>query len=210
MSAVPYLLILAGSYFAGGLPFGLLLGKLHGVDVRLAGSGNIGATNVGRLCGRPWGVFCFILDCLKGYLPVFIATQALAARYDLSSDACGILAAIGTVGGHVCSPYLKFKGGKGVATSAGAILALAPYSLLAGLAVWLVLALIWRYVSLASIGAAAGLPVSAIIINQCFPGHKLGTPVIFLLAFLGALAIFRHKANIQRLIQGTEPKIGQN
>ena len=208
MPTITCILLFLACYLLGGVPFGLLLGRLKGLDIRQHGSGNIGATNVGRVCGRGWGICCFILDGGKGLLAVLVAI-GLAPRLQLEPDVAGITAAAGTVVGHIFSVYLKFKGGKGVATAAGAMLGLAPWAILIGLAVWLVVLAIWRYVGLASIAAAVALPLAALALNQAGRGPLLSPPVVIVLAMLATLTVVRHKSNIRRMLAGTEPKLGQ-
>lgn len=201
--ATQLLLAALGGYLVGGIPFGLLIGKLHGVDVRQHGSGNIGATNVGRICGRRWGVLCFVLDAGKGFLPVW-----LAGHYgDVAGTGNGvaIVAALGAVGGHVWCPYLRFKGGKGIATAAGVLVGVDWAVLLAAVAVWIVLMAVCRYVSLASMGAAVTLPTAGLLLRRPWREHW---PELLLLTVVAAIAVWRHRANLARLAAGTEPKIG--
>src|SRR5256714_9548432 len=150
--------LLAGSYLLGSIPFGFLAGRLVGIDIRQAGSGNVGATNVVRILGKRYGYPVFALDVLKGFGPVKIAMLMEPGRPPEwnSPEIFGILAAMSSVLGHLYSPWLKFKGGKGVATSAGALLALTPTATLIGVAIWIIVFWLTRYVSLASLTAAAG------------------------------------------------------
>lgn len=200
----PLCFILA--YLIGAVPFGLLIGKLHGVDIRNVGSGNIGATNVTRAVGKTAGRICFLLDFLKGTLPT-AAAQLFHPELPWLAIGCGAAAILG----HMFPVYLKFKGGKGVSTAAGVALALAPYPLLCAAAVWVAVFLIWRYVSLASIAAAAALPTAAIV----FALFDIGSPTAgsaFTLVFFcaaAALAIFRHRENIKRLFAGTESRFSK-
>lgn len=199
--------VILAAYVIGGIPFGLIIGKLHGIDIRSQGSGNIGATNVVRCVGKPWGIFCFVLDFCKGAGPV-LAVTSINLSADMDKDYLLIAAAIGTVLGHVFCPYLKFKGGKGIATAAGALCVLSWASIVAAFLVWLISLLIWKYVGLSSVLAAATLPITALFLK-----HYYGSPepsIIGLFIAISTLAIFKHKANIARLIEGTEPKIGSN
>jgi glycerol-3-phosphate acyltransferase PlsY len=198
-----------GAYAIGGIPFGLLIGKANGIDIRTQGSGNIGATNVLRCCGKPWGILCFFCDFLKGGGPVLLSTKLLASHFDMPIEV-GIAAAVGAVCGHVFCPFLKFKGGKGIATAAGALIMLEPASVGIALLVWIVSLVLWRYVSLASIYAAISLVVAAIVFRvlcKTTPASP-GTPNLVLLTMIGALAVLKHKSNITRLLKGEEPKIG--
>ena len=203
---IHYLTVPLAAYLVGGIPFGLILGKLKGIDIREHGSGNIGATNVWRTCGKGFGLTCFVFDSMKGFLPVFAAGY-FSGQLSVNADYAQILAAGFTVLGHTCSPYLKFRGGKGVATSAGAVFALSPAALGTALAAWIVTLALFKLVGLASVVAAIVLPLSAFL-YQGLSLVETGVPVLCLLSVLGALTVFRHKSNIQRIIAGTEPKIG--
>src|SRR5215813_12539669 len=153
--------LVLGSYLLGSIPFGYLAGRLVGIDIRQAGSGNVGATNVVRVLGRGYGYPVFVLDVLKGFAAVKISMLMASGRPQEwnSPEIFGILAAVSSVLGHLYPPWLKFKGGKGVATSAGALLALTPVATLIGIAVWIMVFWLSRYVSLASITAAVVLPI---------------------------------------------------
>ena len=153
-----FILLPVAAYLIGAIPFGFLIGKLNGVDIRKVGSGNIGATNVTRSVGKTAGKICFGCDFLKGLLPVLL-TGLFLPQYPWLTLAVGLA----TLLGHIFPVYLKFKGGKGVATAAGVAMAMAPWPLLIGLAVWAGTFLATRYVSLASIVAAAVVPVLAVI-----------------------------------------------
>lgn len=197
-----------GAFLIGGIPFGFIIGKLNGKDIRKEGSCNIGATNVTRVVGKWWGKLCFLLDFLKGALPV---TAALL--YSKGSDALGLLPAVTSfmvVAGHIWPVYLKFKGGKGVATAAGAFLPLSWAALVTALIVWVLVFLSTRYVSLASIIAAAVFAVAAILFFVFFPsctlipGYPIGKACLVPIILLSALTIVKHRSNIARLINGTE------
>ena len=223
---LPALLILA-AFLSGSVPFGLLIGKLKGVDVRREGSGNIGATNLGRVLGRRFFWICFALDFLKGLLPTLIGGLALgyAGRLDLPARESAVWLAImfAPVLGHVFCPWIGFKGGKGVATSLGALLGVWPALTvpgLGGLAVFLVVVGVWRYVSLASVAASIAIPICVAawfhVASLGYGPHPAGQvrvvhmlPYLGLTILLGALVIWRHRANITRLRAGTEPKIGR-
>ncbi len=204
-----YIMIFLSSYLIGSIPWAYLIGRIYGIDLRKEGSGNIGATNVTRVIGKFWGRVCFLLDMIKGFLPVFIVTmlikQQIIADID---DLAQIIAAGGAVIGHMFCVFLRFKGGKGVSTSAGCLLAMAPYSFAISGTVWVIVFLIGRYVSLASIAAAAVLPVSATFFSMMKVNGKAIYPVsIYILVFLyilAMLAILKHTSNIKRLINGTE------
>lgn len=194
-------MILLLSYVAGATPFGYLAGRAKGVDIRILGSGNIGATNVIRVLGKGIGIPVFVLDMLKGLLPV-IAVQAWCESRELDAGIPGILAALGTVLGHNFTFWLNFRGGKGIATSAGALLALITAALAVAVVVWLILFFATRYVALASIGAAATIAVMPAI-QHLVTGNP-GIGMVIFAAVLGVLAIWRHRSNIRRLLDGTE------
>ena len=181
-----------GAFLCGSVPFGLLLVKLAGKgDVRAHGSGNIGATNVSRVGGKALGILTLLLDILKGFLPVFLAKQLGLGESILS------LLALAAVLGHVFTPWLKFQGGKGVATALGVALAFRVAMVLPALGVFLVLMLAFRYVSLGSVMAAAALPVTLVWMGA--------TPLVILLWFgIVLVVILKHHENIRRLLKGTE------
>jgi glycerol-3-phosphate acyltransferase PlsY len=186
-------LVLA-SYVLGSIPFALLIGRMHGVDIRQHGSGNVGATNVVRVLGRGPGIFCFVLDFLKGVAPV-VAGQLLGLPL------WGVLlAAAATILGHSRSIFLGFKGGKSVATGAGTIVAMAPLAGLGALAVWAVVFLTSRIVSLASITAALALPVLTLLTRQPLE-------IVAFSAVAALYVIIRHRENIRRLREGKEPRM---
>ena len=184
-------IIIAAAYLIGSIPTGLLLGKAYGIDVRKEGSGNIGATNLYRTVGRKVGIITLIGDCLKGLLPVLVVKASsfppeLAAWVGLAAF-CG----------HVFSLFLKFKGGKGVATALGVFLALAPLAVAIAIGLFAVLMFVWRYVSLGSISAAAAMPLAVYLLG--------GSPTITIVTLVIALiVIVRHRENIGRLLSGTE------
>ncbi len=182
------------SYLIGSIPFGLLLAKTKGIDIRKQGSGNIGATNVLRCLGKPLGITCFVLDVLKGFAPAFFFAQlsGITAEFGILFGAAAIL-------GHNFPVFLEFKGGKGVATSAGVLLGVAPLAVGIGLLTWGIVFYVSGYVSLGSILAAV-----AVIITGWVAGY--GIVIALALTLLGGLAIYRHRANIQRLMNGTENK----
>jgi glycerol-3-phosphate acyltransferase PlsY len=200
------LLSIVAGYVLGSVPFGLLAGKLKGVDVREHGSRNIGATNVWRVCGAKFGFPVFLLDAGKGVAAVLLA-RWLAARFVGDPAWASIAGAVACILGHSFPVWLKFKGGKGVATSLGALLTMLPYEGLAAFAVWVLVFLASRYVSLASIVAAAALSVFAVAAQWMNWGR--GWPYAGFAIFAGVLVIVRHKSNIQRLLAGTESRFGK-
>jgi len=189
-------------YLIGSVPTGFLIGKAHGLDIRQHGSGNIGATNVWRVMGRNWGLVAFAADFLKGFLPLFLLrtlsfSEGVSWLVALLLVICGLAAIIG----HNYTPWLGFKGGKGIATSAGVLGALMPPVLGVALSLWIIATLATRMVSVGSILAAASLAPLAFYF---YPGQW----IYFGLACLaGLLAIVRHRSNIQRLLAGTESRI---
>lgn len=187
------LTILLCSYLLGSIPTGLLLARACGIDIRAAGSGNIGATNVYRTAGRKLGVATLVLDCLKGLIPV------LAARHlglpDVWIAGVGLAAFLG----HIYTVFLKFKGGKGVATALGVFLGVSPLAVLGALALFVLVVWKWRYISLGSITAAAAFPVLTAAIDR--------RPLIVAMTIvIAALVIFKHSENIKRLRAGTESR----
>ncbi len=189
------------AYLSGSLPTGFLVARAKGVDIRKAGSGNMGATNVFRVLGKGPGIFVLLVDALKGALPVLVLPSLLCRPALGSPDPAWIalVATLCAVLGHNYTCWLGFKGGKGIATSAGAFAALVPGALLATVAVWLLVFAASRYVSLASVCAAGALPVAAALTHRPLP-------VVALTLVLSLLAIWKHKPNLQRLVAGTEAR----
>ena len=181
------------AYLLGSIPSGLLWGKAYGIDVRREGSGNIGATNLYRTVGRKVGVLTLVCDCLKGFVPVLLVK--------LSSLPADHAAWVGLAAfcGHVFSVFLRFKGGKGVATALGVFLALSPWAVAIALAVFLILVFKWRYISLGSIVAAAVMPPAVSLLGG-------GRVLVLVTACIAAIVIVRHHENIRRLVGGTENK----
>ncbi len=199
--AVLVVLVLV-AYALGSIPWGLVIGRAKGLDIRKHGSGNIGATNVRRVLGRRCGILCCLLDIAKGLVPVLIAA-AVTGSLQRGTAVVPALCAGAAVAGHVWPITLGFKGGKGVATTIGAILALAPWSVLIALLGWYAVFRVSRYVSVASMAAAVILPASAAALN----GLGLASvrrPTLVLLLLLAVLIIVRHRTNLVRLFQGTE------
>jgi len=191
-------------YLFGSVPWAFILGKMNGIDIRRHGSGNVGATNVMRVLGKKWGYSCFLLDFLKGLLPL-LAVKLLVSQKVISVplDAALITAAVAVVCGHIWTVFLKFKGGKGMATGGGVLVAMAPYSFICCGLAWIVFFYATRYVSVASIVAAAILPVSSYALSASGI-WKLETSIQVFLLVLAVLAIAKHHSNIKRLLNGTE------
>ncbi len=197
------LLVAMGAYLVGSLPTGYLVARAKGVDIRAHGSGNIGATNVFRILGIAAGVLVLLTDALKGALAVLCLPPWVRLWIpDADPVVLQLTAALGSVLGHNYTCWLRFKGGKGVATSAGAMAALVPPAFLVTLAVFLVVLATSRYVSLASILAAIALPIAAWY-------TQVPRSVFGLTAVLAALAIWKHRANAHRLLAGTENRLGK-
>jgi glycerol-3-phosphate acyltransferase PlsY len=193
-------LLLAAAYFLGSIPFGLILAKLFaGSDIRKSGSGNIGATNVARVAGPAAGILTLLLDAAKGMAAVW-----LAGRFTEQSSTTMTLAGVAVLLGHCFPIWLKFTGGKGVAPALGVFLMLAPLAALGALLVFILVSVAWRYISLGSISAAAAMPLLMYFLWA--PGHAPPLVVDFGTLLASALVIFKHDANLQRLVDGTEPK----
>lgn len=208
----PVFATLVFAYLLGSIPFGLLAGKLCGKDLRREGSGNIGATNALRVLGKGWGYTVFALDCLKGALPVLTMRAILSETNpqqaaSLPGEAWILAGGLLAILGHNFPVWLGFKGGKGIATSAGVIAALFPPLYFAAVvALWVLVFFTTRYVSLASIGAGMTLFVLGIAAPLAgWISPLLGTVSIL----IGILGIWRHRANLARLRDGTEPRFSR-
>jgi glycerol-3-phosphate acyltransferase PlsY len=200
MTALVYLGCALGSYLLGSIPTGYVWAKARGIDIRQVGSGNIGATNVMRALGKGPGIAVLFIDAMKGWLPVFVAPHLVGS--DHNTTTLQLVCCLSVIAGHNWTCWLNFKGGKGIATSAGALLAFLTAPMLVTLAVWTIVFAASRYVSLASIIAAAALPVA----TWGFDGDikKVGFTVL-----LSAVAIVKHRSNIKRLMAGTENRVGK-
>ncbi len=206
MEFVAYIITAVLAYLLGSTPSGFLAAKAKGIDIRTVGSGNIGATNAFRVLGRPLGSAVLLMDALKGYaaaafLPYLI--MQLFPAVNSHHDGLSITGGAGAILGHNYTCWLKFKGGKGVATTGGVVLAWAPLAVLVTFAVWVIFVKLTRYVSVGSIAAATVLPIAVWLSDK-------SPTMVIVLATLCALAIYKHKGNIQRLIDGTENKVGAN
>jgi glycerol-3-phosphate acyltransferase PlsY len=200
------LITLIFAYLAGSLPTGFLVARAMRVDITQVGSGNIGATNVFRVLGKGPGALVLIVDLLKGALAVLVAPMLAAAMTPTDLLALPALAALGAVLGHNYTCWLGFKGGKGVATSAGAMAALIPPAFGVTVITWLLVFFLTRYVSMASIAAALILPVATIFTVS----GPTRWPLVAFTSALAALAVWRHRANIERLKAGTEHRINKS
>ncbi len=191
MNLINILLSFGIGLLCGIIPFSYLLGRLRGVDLKQTGSGNIGATNLGRSLGITFFIIGFLLDAIKGFLPVLIAK---------SNNLIPIISGAGAILGHIFNPFFKFKGGKGVATTIGVLLGIVPLQFLISIVVWLIVYLSTYIVSLASISIAIALPITTFVLNKSSVSEK-----IFIL-IISILIIFAHRTNIKRLMNKSEPR----
>ena len=210
---INFALAFIGAYLLGSIPFGLLIARAHGKDLRSIGSGNIGATNVSRALGRKWGYLCFVLDVLKGLIPM-LATMFIAKPDGVVMLWLWLAVGCAAITGHIFPIYVKFRGGKGVSTSFGVALGLWPYFTVCALsfaATWVVVVLTWRYVSLASIVASVTFPLVLIMAIILTPGWNFVSlwPLLIVATAIPMMVIIRHRENIKRLLAGTESKISK-
>ncbi|HEX5234090.1 MAG TPA: glycerol-3-phosphate 1-O-acyltransferase PlsY [Silvibacterium sp.] len=209
MHALTYFLVGLAAYLLGSIPFGFLLVLLFlKQDIRAKGSGNIGATNVVRSGAKKLGILTFILDACKGFAAVWLATRIVFApgMAPVPLQNAEAIAALCAILGHIYTVWLRFKGGKGVATAFGVFLALAPFAALAALAVFIVVFALSKYVSLASIFSAIAFPIFAVALPHT-PYRPLLIAVIFVVP---VIVIAKHQRNIGRLLNGTEYRFGKN
>ena len=188
-------LLILISFFLGSIPFGYLLGLLKGVDIRRHGSGNVGATNVARVLGKKYGVIVYILDFLKGFIPTFLAAKLFGIDSWITA-----LVGLAAVLGHMFSPFLGFRGGKGVATASGVLFGISPLLGFIVLAVWFLTFKRSGYVSLGSIIAALFSIFLVGVLNYPFP-------IKFLVTITAVLILVKHKSNLGRLMEGRELKV---
>ena len=220
-------LFVAGAYMIGSIPFGVLLARMRGIDIRKHGSGNVGATNVGRVLGRRLGLACFVLDVGKGAIPVLVAGWyfQLLGHDTIATPATDswwwLGVAFAALAGHMASVFLGFRGGKGVATAFGGLVAMWPtlgLAALAAFAAWIMVVLPTRMVSLASMVAAIVLPAVTVWIllaanvPDSIPPSDIWPrrlPAIIVSSLIGAMILWRHRSNLARIISRTESRIGQ-
>jgi len=209
---------LPASFLCGSIPFALLLGRAKGVDIRTVGSGNIGATNLGRSLGRRWGVACFVLDASKGALPVAVFGLWRGIWGVDLADASApatiqwLAVAVAAILGHVFSPWVGFKGGKGVATGFGTLVAIWPlltWPLFGALLAWTILLAASRLMAVASVVAALVPPAVLLIQWLQFDRPAAATPLLVATSAIALLVVVRHRGNFARILAGTEPRIGQ-
>jgi len=199
-----YVAVVLGAYVLGSIPTGFLVARAKGVDIRSVGSGNIGATNVFRILGRPAGVFVLLFDGLKGFAACAWLAELIIREFAVPPENgvyLRLAAGLAVVLGHNYTCWLGFKGGKGIATSAGALTALVPWALLIILSLWVLLFAITRYVSIGSLAASFALPFATWFTTQ-------NRALTFVTGAMGALAIYKHKTNVRRLLNGTEHRVG--
>ena len=203
---LPFPAVVLLSYLLGSVPAAYLVGRAHGVDLRTVGSGNVGATNVVRALGKPWGVAVFLFDFLKGFVPAYAFVHWTDSPW--SGDATALTLGLAAVLGHVFPVWLGFKGGKGVATSGGMCAGLCWPAALGTLIVWYVALRLWKYVSVASMVAAGSFPV--LFVLRVGPAAAFGPrlPVTLLSIGLALAILWLHRANIGRLRRGEELRIG--
>ena len=197
------------AYLLGSIPTGYLVARARGIDIRTVGSGNIGATNAFRILGKPAGIFVLVADGLKGFAASAWLADFVIQMFAVAPDQIEnlrIVAGICAVLGHNFTCWLKFKGGKGIATSAGVYFALAPLAAGISLGTWIIVFALGRYVSVASIAAAVALP-AAVWLTKGLTRDNLFLGIVT--TALGLLAIYKHKSNIQRLLNGTEQRLGK-
>jgi len=198
-----FLLVAFGAYLLGSFPSGYVIGRARGVDLRREGSGNIGATNALRVLGKKWGYLCFVLDIGKGALAVCLAKSVVAPAFDLVPTQAGIVAAVGALLGHTFPVWLKFKGGKGIATSGGIALALfPPVVFLVSIAAWIATFFATRIVSIASLVATSVLGITLVVLWL-----RGGDGALAIVGVAMCVLVFwLHRTNLSRLAQGTEPR----
>jgi glycerol-3-phosphate acyltransferase PlsY len=203
---VGYILVAILGYFLGSVPSGFLLAKARGIDIRSVGSGNIGATNVSRSLGKAAGILVLLVDVLKGWIAVVLLATLVSTWFGIETEGPArewfrICAGLGAILGHNFTCWLHFKGGKGIATSAGVLLALVPGALLIIFGLWVAVFALTRYVSVASISACIALPFASWVTGR-------SSTMILVTAAMSVLGIFQHRANIKRLLEGTESRFG--
>ncbi|MBN1392733.1 MAG: glycerol-3-phosphate 1-O-acyltransferase PlsY [Sedimentisphaerales bacterium] len=206
-----FMVLIVGAYLLGSIPFGLLIAAAHGKDLRSIGSGNIGATNLSRALGRKWAYLCFVLDAAKGLLPMAVATSFISSPPVAAELLLALAVGCAAVLGHIFPIYVKFKGGKGVATSFGVALGLWPYYTICSLfvlGVWVVTVLKWRYISLASVVASIAFPLTLILLIILTERWHFADlwPLLITAVVIPVMVIVRHRENIKRLVDGSESK----
>ena len=207
-----FVILIIGAYLLGSIPFGMIIAKAHGKDLCSIGSGNIGATNLSRALGRKWAYLCFLLDVTKGLVPMLVAAGFISSPPAVAELFFALAAGCAAVLGHIFPIYIKFRGGKGVATSFGVALGLWPYYTICAAAaflIWVLVVLLWRYISLASIIASVTFPLTLVLVIVLTPAWNFANlwPLLIAAVAIPIMVIVRHRENIKRLIAGTESKI---
>lgn len=207
-----FVILIIGAYLLGSVPFGLIIAKAHGKDLRSIGSGNIGATNLSRALGKKWAYLCFVLDVAKGLAPMLAATKLVSSPPSIAGLFLWLAVGCAAISGHIFPIYVKFRGGKGVATSFGVALGLWPYYTICAsfaIVIWAVVVLLWRYISLASIAASIAFPIVLVLAIILTPGWDFANlwPLLTTATAIPLMVIVRHLENIKRIIAGTESKI---
>jgi len=203
-------LLLPLGFLLGSIPFGLILGKLKGVDIREHGSGNIGSTNVFRTLGKQSGILCLILDFSKGFIPVLLAVKLTPDN--TLGQTIEVATAMAAILGHNYSPWIGFKGGKGIATTGGALIPIMPVGVVVLILIFLVVTFITKYVSVGSIATAIALPMTTFGGSYSHGYVADGTwnkPLFIFSLIAGILAVWKHRGNIARLRAGTESRINE-
>jgi glycerol-3-phosphate acyltransferase PlsY len=207
-----FIVLIVVAYLLGSIPFGLIIAKAHGKDLRSIGSGNIGSTNVSRALGKKWAYVCFGFDVLKGFLPMQVGMLLIEKSPTVGELWLWLCVACAAVLGHIFPIYIKFKGGKGIATSLGVMLGLFPYYTICGVVsftVWYICLKIWKYVSLGSIIGAIAFPVTLITTITVKSDWQFVNlwPLVVVSITMTTLVILRHVENIKRLIEGSENRV---
>jgi glycerol-3-phosphate acyltransferase PlsY len=213
---MPFLLPII-AFFSGAIPFGIIIARSKGVDIRAHGSGNIGATNVWRVLGRGPGALCFTLDVLKGLIPslgagLYLGTIGSHGAAAESAVWLHVSTAVAAILGHMFTPFAGFKGGKGVATAFGALLGVWPAmtcAVLIALVAWIVVFKLGRMVGIASVIAAATVPIAILSLGAADDALKWRTPHLAVAIALALLVIIKHRGNIRRTLAGTEPRFAR-
>jgi glycerol-3-phosphate acyltransferase PlsY len=212
-----FLSLIAAAYVIGSIPFGLIIGKSRGIDVRTAGSGNIGATNVGRLLGKKFFFITFFLDLAKSLVPMLVASMLVSRIPESDRDwrvyLMWLLVGFAAVIGHMFSVFLNFHGGKGVATSAGLMLGLYPYFTMPGvlsIVLFVIVLFTTRYMSVASMSGACSLPVIYAVTGtfRGWPILSAQLPLLIFAIVIALLIVYKHRGNVRRLLAGTENRFG--
>jgi glycerol-3-phosphate acyltransferase PlsY len=207
-----FIFLIMAAYLIGSIPFAMIIARAYGKDLRKIGSGNIGATNLSRALGKKWGYVCFLLDTAKGLIPMLMASWLISSPPTTNELVMSMIVGCAAVAGHIFPVYIKFKGGKGVATSFGVAMGLWPYytiCALVALTCWAVCILIWRYVSLASIIAAIAFPIALTtltIANKNWLFENLW-PLFIVAIMIPLMVIIRHRENVVRIVKGQEHKV---